>query len=175
MKNTELPAMTKRMLAEAAGCSYEWLRRVNNELPKERKLFKSHEGGGYDLAAFVQRWVDYNVDNAASAGEEDLDAVRARHEAVKMQKTELQVAQMRGELVDISDVKRLWATVAGNISRRLLTIPNRMASELAEEKNAGEVERALNAVIREELEELANTPAPEWAQKAEEDENAAEE
>ena len=163
VKKRGLPGMTKKDLAEAAGTSYEWLRRVNKELPEGRKLFEAREDGGYDLAIFVQRWVEFNVNTVSDVNGMDLDTVRARHEAVKMQKTKLQVAQMRGEVADIRDIKKLWVTVATTVSRRLLNLPSRMAAELAEKKSAPEIERTLDEAIREELEALAETPVPDYA------------
>ena len=81
-------SMTKKELANIAGYTYRRLHDIDRDLPDNKKLFVESEGGKYDLALFVQRWVKYNVENEAG-DEDDLDLVKARHEAVKMQKTEL--------------------------------------------------------------------------------------
>lgn len=62
-----------------------------------------------------------NVANEA-ADEDDLEAVKAKHEKVKTQKTELEVARMRGQLIDVADVKRLWGDIANTLSKNLLHI-----------------------------------------------------
>ena len=171
-KKNDMPAgMTKKALAALAGYSDEWLRRVNKELPEGKKLFVPAEGGGYDPATFVQRWVEYNVESMAQDGAEDLDAVKAKHELIKMQKTQLQVQRMRGDLVDVADVKRLWGEIGNTISRRMLNIPARIAPEIAGMEDAGEIASMLDGAVREELEILSNSPVPEYAKAADEEED----
>lgn len=171
-KKNDTPAgMTKKALAALAGYSDEWLRRVNKELPEGKKLFVPAEGGGYDPATFVQRWVEYNVESMAQDGAEDLDAVKAKHELIKMQKTQLQVQRMRGDLVDVADVKRLWGEIGNTISRRMLNIPARIAPEIAGMEDAGEIASMLDGAVREELEILSNSPVPEYAKAADEEED----
>lgn len=166
-KKSETPAgMTKKALAALAGYSDEWLRRVNKELPEGKKLFVPAEGGGYDPATFVQRWVEYNVESMEQDGTEDLDAVKARHELVKMQKTQLQVQRMRGDLVDVADVKRLWGEIGNTISRRIMNIPARIAPEIAGIEDAGEIASILDGAVREELEILSASPIPDYARAA---------
>ena len=98
-----LPELTKKQLAEASGYSYRRLHDIDMELPEKEKLFVKSEGGKYDLALFVQRWAKYSV-GAQTSGEDTLDEVRATHEKIKTRKTELEVAQMEGRLVDVTEV-----------------------------------------------------------------------
>lgn len=55
---------TKKELAQIAGYTYRRLYDIDLSLPQEKKLFVKGDGGKYDLAVFVQRWVNYNVANA---------------------------------------------------------------------------------------------------------------
>lgn len=102
---------TKKELASIAGYSYRRLHDIDTSLPANGKLFVKGEGGKYDLAIFVQRWVKYNVDTE-TADEASLDEVKAIHERVKTRKTELEVAHLEGKLVDVQEVRKLWTTVA---------------------------------------------------------------
>ena len=125
-----IPGMTKKELAQIAGYTYRRLYDIDRDQPQEKKLFVESEGGKYDLAIFVQRWVDYNVNNEASEVD-DLDTVKARHEVVKTQKTELEVARMRGQLIDVQDVKRLWGDIANTVIRTGATIAKSATGEVS--------------------------------------------
>ena len=99
--------LTKKELATVAGYTYRRLHDIDMGLPDDGKLFVKGEGGKYDLALFVQRWVKYNVDNE-TGDDQTLDEVKARHEIVKTRKTELEVARLEGKLVDVHEIRRLW-------------------------------------------------------------------
>ena len=90
--------MTKKDLASLTGYTYRRIYDIDRDLPPDKKLFVAGDGGKYDAAIFVQRWVDFKV-NRETEDIEDLDVVKARHEAVKIEKTELEVARMRGALI----------------------------------------------------------------------------
>lgn len=161
-------AMTKKELATIAGYTYRRLYDIDRDLPNERKLFVESEGGKYDLALFVQRWVDYNVNNEA-ADVDDLDTVKARHEVVKTQKTELEVARMRGQLIDVQDVKRLWGDIANTVTQNLIHVPSKVAPLLRMMDNTELIAELIGDEIRKALEAVAETPLPTYA--AAEDDN----
>ena len=169
-------AMTKKDLASLAGYTYRRLHEIDRDLPKDKKLFVECEGGKYDPALFVQRWVEYNV-SAGSAGEDDLDAVKARHEAIKTQKTQLEVERMRGQLIDVQDVRRLWADVANTVTQNMIRLPSKLAPMLLMMDGQAQIERIIDEEIRKVLTEIAETPLPDYAEteeagEAEEDEEA---
>jgi len=157
-----IPTMTKKELATVAGYSYRQLYNIDRDLPQERKLFVEGEGGKYDLAFFVQRWVEYNV-NREAADVDDLDVVKARHEVVKTEKTELEVARMRGQLVDVQDVRRLWGDIANTVMHNLIHLPNKLAPMLRMEDNTERIASVIDEGIREVLDALAETPLPDYA------------
>lgn len=154
--------LTKKELAQAAGYTYRRLHDIDRDLPKEKKLFVAGEGGKYDLALFVQRWVAYNVDHECADGE-DLDAVKARHEVVKTQKTELEVARMRGQLIDVQDVRRLWGDVANTVTQNLLHLPSKLAPQLMMMENQEVIASIIDEGIRNILNTIAETPLPDYA------------
>lgn len=155
--------MTKKQLAELAGITYRQLYNINQKLPEEAKLFVSAEGGkGCDAALFVQRWVDYNV-SSATAGLDDLDAVKAVHEKIKTRKTELEVARMEGTLVDVQDVRRLWGDIANTIMQGLIHLPSTVAPILQGQTNVEIIASVLDEEIRKALNALTETPLPAYA------------
>lgn len=159
-------SLTKKELANAAGYTYRRLYDIDKNLPKEKKLFEEGEGGKYDLAVFVQRWVEYNV-SLESEAVEDLEIVKARHEVVKTQKTELEVARMRGELIDVQDVKKLWSDIAGTVTQNLIHLPSKVAPMVRMMDNVEKIADLIGAEIRRTLEGIAETPLPEYAAEAE--------
>ena len=164
----------KQLLCEWAGYSPRRLREIDNALDAEHKLFVKDPDGGWSEAAFVQRWVGYNL-NSALEGINDLDQVKAAHEKVKMQKTQLQVAAMNDNLVPVADVRRVWTNIAAGIKSKLLMIPGTLAHQLVRKEDAGEIEDRLKLAIREALDELAGGAAIEVSHKIDMDEAESEE
>lgn len=154
--------LTKKELANIAGYSYRRLYDLDRDLPPEKKLFVEGESGKYNLSTFVQRWVDYKV-STATDGIEDLDTVKARHETVKIEKTELEVARMRGALIDLQDVKKLWGDIANTVMQNMLHLPSKVAPMLRMMDNTEMIANTIDAEIRKALNDIANTPLPSYA------------
>lgn len=154
-----IPAMTKKELAEVAGYSYRRLHDINTELPKDKKLFVKCEGGKFDLAIFVQRWIAYRMD-AVEEESEELSKVKAQHEKVKKEKTEIEVARMRSEYVPMVDVARTWENVAAIVANRLITLPEKLAPSLVMIDNPDTAEAIIEREVRDMMNMIANTPLP---------------
>ena len=174
-----MQGMTKKELAQVCGYTYRRLHDIDMELPKEKKLFVSVDGGNkYDLPTFVQRWVAYNMDREAPA-DMDLEEAKALHEQIKIQKTQLEVARMKGELVAVDDVRRLWADIANTVVQNMLRLPNKIAQQVYMVDNMEIVIGCIDKEIRDTLIAVAETPMPEEAaedaETGETDEEEAEE
>lgn len=167
--------LTKKELASIAGYTYRRLYDIDRDLPKDKKLFvASEDGKKFDLALFVQRWVAYNVDSECSDAD-DLDVVKARHEIVKTQKTELEVARMRGQLIDVQDVRRLWGDVANTVTQNMIRLPSKLAPMLLMMDNVQQIAQIIEEEIRKVLNEVADTPLPDYAEADDEEEDTEEE
>lgn len=153
--------MTKKELASIAGYSYRQLYNIDRDLPKHRKLFVVSEADGkrFDLAIFVQRWVQYNVD-AAEEESEELSVVKAQHEVVKKRKTEIEVARLEGEYVNVQDVSRLWLNIASLVQNRFVTLARKLAPALVSIDNPDTIEAIIDRDVRDALNMIANTPLP---------------
>lgn len=145
-----------------AGYTYRRLYDIDRELPENKKLFVPGEGGKYDLALFVQHWVEYNVSNEIE-DVDDLDTVKARHEVIKTQKTELEVAKMRGQLIDVQDVRRLWGDLAHTVMQNLIHLPSKVAPILRMQDNTDYISGILDTEIRRILENITEAPMPDYA------------
>ena len=143
-------------------------------MPDGKKLFVKCEDGKYDLAIFVQKWVDYNVSNEVSDEWQDLDLVKAKHEVVKTQKTELEVARMRGQLIDVQDVRRLWGDIANTVMQNMIHLPSKIAPMVLMMDNVEVVAGIIDEEIRKILNEIAETPLPDYAATEDEDDEESE-
>ena len=157
-----LPRMTKKELSEVAGYTYRRLHDIDMGLPEGKKLFVADEEGKYDLALFVQRWVAFNVDRE-SVDIDDLSVVKARHEIVKTKKTELEVEKLRGQLIDVQDVKRLWADIASSVMQNFSHLPSKLAPMLLMMDNSEQIAAILDEEIRAILNNISDTPLPDYA------------
>lgn len=163
-------SFSKGELAEISGYSYRRLFDIDKELPDDRKLFVESENGKYDLQLFVQRWVDYNLAKEKKT-EKSLEKVKARHEAVKTEKTELEVARMRGELIDVDDVRQLWGGIVNTVMHNMLVLPSKIAPMLQMMESIEDIKAIIDTEIRRTLEEIAEVPMPDYALKEEQAEN----
>ena len=169
--------MTKQELAELTGLTYRQLYNINKILTEEdedKALFvKGEDAKKCDLAIFVRRWVDYNVEKC-SASAEDLDAVKAAHESVKMRKTQLEVDRMEGSLVDVQDVRKIWGDIANTIMQGMIHLPSTLAPMVRGMENVEVITSVIDTEIRKVLEGLADTPLPAYLLLQEDEEEEPE-
>lgn len=151
--------MTKKELATAAGYTYRRMFDIDRSLPEDEKLFVDSGDGKYDLAYFIQRWVQYNMKSEAEEDDE-LDTVKAKHEVVKMQKSEIELRKMRGEIVDMAEIHELWSEIATMVMQRLIHLPSKLAPSLVMLGDAGIIEDMIDEEVRNTLEMIAQTPVP---------------
>lgn len=155
--------MTKKALADAAGYTYRRLYDIDAKLPDDEKLFVPCSEGKYDLSLFIQRWLEYNLKQERGE-EETLEDVKTRHERIKAEKSELEVKKMRGELLDAAEVVKLWGDIITGCKQNLLRLPSAIAPMVAGMENIEAIVGIMDAEIRRELEQIANTPLPDYAE-----------
>lgn len=153
-------ALTKKELASVVGYTYRRLYDIDVSLPEDKKLFIKTKDGKYDLALFVQRWVEYNVSRESSGGDISLEEAKAIHEQIKIEKTQLEVAKMRGELVDVNEVRRLWGTVANTVVQNMMRLPSKISQQVYMVDNIELVSGVIEKEIRDCLTYIADTPLP---------------
>lgn len=163
-------ALTKKELASIAGYTYRRLHDIDMALPEKQKLFVSSEADNkkYSLALFVQRWVAYNAQVSEDESEE-LSVIKARHEAVKMEKTKIEVAKLKNEYVSINALAPLWSQIAASVSERFNSLPAKLAPSLVMIGDSEIIEAAIEREVRDAQSQLSAIPLPdsEDAEKAE--------
>ena len=165
-------ALTKKELATISGYTYRRLHDIDLALPKDEKLFVPSETNPkkFDLSLFVQRWVDYNVGQAVgSEGGEELVTIKAQHEKVKKEKTELEVARMKAELVSIQDIHQLWCNLAGLVRNRFVRLGHKVSNSLVMQEDAEKIAEIIDREVRDALNLLANEPSQEESPDGEEE------
>lgn len=84
-------------------------------------------------------------------------------ESIRRQLMELQLAQKRGELVNVSDFSRVYASKLKAANESLSSMADRISPLLAAETNVDEVDKILRAEIRRAM-SLISQEAPETTQ-----------
>ena len=156
-------ALTKKELATISGYTYRRLHDIDLGLPKDEKLFVPSETNPkkYDLALFVQRWVDYNVSQVGGEeGGEELVTIKAQHEKVKKEKTELEVARMKAEMVNIQDVHQLWCNKTGMLRNRFIGLGSKLSNMLIMQEDAENIAEIIDREVRDILTITAKEPMP---------------
>jgi phage terminase Nu1 subunit (DNA packaging protein) len=82
---------------------------------------------------------------------------KMRLDRAKAEKAELEVAQMKGDLVDAVEVRQAWCDMVIDMRSRLEGIPAKASLLIAGEDDPVEIERKLKALMREALIDLAET------------------
>lgn len=162
--------LTKKELASITGYTYRRLHDIDMGLPDDGKLFVEGEGKKCDLAIFVQRWVKYKTDQATGDGE-TLDDVKAVHERVKTEKTQIEVAKLKGQLVDVMEIRRLWASIAKVVMQTMLRLPSKIAPLLVMQDNTELIAGIIDRELRDALNDIANTPLPDAAASTSEEDD----
>ena len=159
---------SQKELGELVGKTDRTIRNMDRELPEDEKLCVKASNGKYDVGIFVRRYVKMMVDRATQEMS-DLDAVKARHEIVKTEKTELEVARMRGDLVSVNDVRRLWGDISSTIMNGMIHLPSSLAPMVQGLTNVEVIASIIDAEIRRVLVALSETPLPPGYGTAEEE------
>lgn len=153
--------MTRVDLAELVGYTERQLRNIDNELPDEQKLFVKGAGGKYLPNIFVQRWVEYREARAQQSGS-DLDALKAIHEEVKIERSKVELSKIRGDLVDAKETAAAWVNAGVRVRQRMMEIPLHIAPRLVGSESEEDIADILTGEIRAALTQLSQeTPTTE--------------
>lgn len=117
------------------------VRRVNQMVTKESKITKEPEGdfilqkaiSEYYIAKYKQDDVDYGHE-------------KALHERAKRKLTEMEVRKKANELHEATDVELVLTDMLVNLRTQLLSIPAKMATQLAD-RSKEEIEELLTREI----------------------------
>jgi phage terminase Nu1 subunit (DNA packaging protein) len=147
-------------MATQAECA-EWLdiseRRVR-ELIDEGVIARANGKGGYDLKTVVQQYVRNLREVAAGRGGQEAQQEKGGHDARRAaalaDKAEMEVAEMRGQLVPADEIRDALHSAVMIMKTRILAVPTKAAARLGV-KDMAAAEKVIRDEVVEALEGLA--------------------
>lgn len=128
-------------------------RRVQ-QLANEGIIPKPKDRGQYEIIPCVVGYIKH-IKGMLNGEAGDLASEKTRLTKAQAEKTEIETARLKGELVSLADAERGWSALVGAFRAKMLTLPPR-ASLVVMNKKEREVERILTDMVYEALAELSN-------------------
>jgi len=114
------------------------------------------KGELFTLRQFVDAFTEYNAPSARpKTGDIDPEYEKARKDREIADKYAIANAQRRGELLEASDVERVWLSRITAAKTRLMGIPRKCAPAVVMVTAPADAEAIIEQEVRDALEELA--------------------
>lgn len=123
---------------------------------RQRGLIVQPEHGKYDLVATVRKVLEATKNGSNSDEGHDFQVEKARLTKAQADKAEMEVSELSGDLVQVLDVVDEWQDQLMDMKGKLLSIPSKLATLVADMDNPSEVQELIDDYIREALLELSN-------------------
>ncbi len=123
---------------------------------RQRGLIVQPEHGKYDLVATVRKVLEATKNGSNSDEGHDFQVEKARLTKAQADKAEMEVSELSGDLVQVEDVVDEWQSQLMDMKGKLLSIPSKIATLVADMGNPAEVQELIDDYIREALLELSN-------------------
>ena len=131
----------------------EWLGRDRGVI---RRLIADHSLESKKVGRYEYYKLSDFVDAMLGGDQLDLQQERARLAQKQTEKARLQIAQMKGELVDIEEVGEEWDKRVVACRAKLLSVPTKIAGDVMACQTLSETQATLKKEIYEALIELAS-------------------
>ena len=96
-----------------------------------------------------------NPESGSTDEKPELRDMQAKHEAIKLQMSDLQLKLMQGKLHKSEDVEKVMTNMLASMRAKLLSLPSRVAPRVAEASDPTDVMAILQADIYDALHELS--------------------
>jgi hypothetical protein len=122
-----------------------------NGLARDGRIPRRDDGTFNPKAAIHAYVQSVRTRGSTLAANPELNAEKVRLARAAADKTELQNARARGELLAAADVEREWATILRDVRAALLALPSRAASRLGHltPHDVATLDREVRAVLEE--------------------------
>lgn len=104
---------------------------------------------------------EWRIGRADAENGGELERERTRLTKAQADKTELEVRELRAELVRMPVVEQHWQGMVASARSRLLALPSRIAAQIAGPDRLQQVQDKAQALVYEALAELAGDAVPE--------------
>lgn len=144
--------VNQKQLAQCLDISTRQVRYLRDE-----GLFHNVKGGrGYALETCVQEYINFKVNAEMGRGASvSIEKVRTDHERIKKDISALKLRRMRQELHEAADVEAFLSDMLTRFKKRLLSLPSKIAMQIAGEKDINVLIQILTRNLNEALEELS--------------------
>ena len=142
--------VNQKELAQCLGVTPRTIR----DLSKSLGLFERDYAGKYDLATCVKEYIEYKIDLGTGSAEAlNLEALKAKHEEVKIQMSIEKLKEYKAEVHRSEDVEEFLSTMLVNFKSKLSVLPPKLAMEIMGETDTNKailkVEEEINAALDE--------------------------
>ncbi|MCI8887947.1 MAG: DNA-packaging protein [Hungatella sp.] len=144
--------VNQKELAQCLGISSRQVRNL-----KKDGMFQTVNGDrGYVLETCVQEYINFKINaEVGRSASISIEKVKASHEEVKRDISVLKLRRLRRELHEAADVEAFLTDMLTGFKNRLLSLPSKMAMQVAGEKDINRTIQILTKAVYEALEELS--------------------
>jgi len=122
---------------------------------RKEGLLIQPERGKYDIAASIKTYIK-SLKNKSGGDDIDFHTEKARLTKMQADKAEMEVLELSHELVRVEEVVQEWQSQLMDMKGKLLSIPSKLATLVADIDNPAEVQDLIDTYIRESLQELSD-------------------
>jgi len=154
-----MQSITQEQAAAIVGLSSRRLRQLSNEGDPPQL----DEFGQFPPESFGQ-WLRRRITSDLGVSNDgkvyDLNIERARLTKAQADKTELEVKEIRGEVIRLPLIEQHWQSMVASMRAKLLSLPTKAAAQTATPEKLQQVTDILQALVYEALSEIAGDAIP---------------
>ena len=144
--------VNQKELAECLGVSPRNIR----DISKDFGIFEKNESGKYDLSTCVKEYIEYKLDlDSSRAKGLNLEALKARHEEIKIQMSLEKLREYKAETHRSEDVEEFLSNMLVSFKNKLSTLPSKLAMEIMGETDTNVAIKKVEEEIDIALNELS--------------------
>lgn len=145
-----LSELSLAQLETITGCAFKTIKRRLGALPPVRTDGKTLYFNPHMALPMI-----YEVGADKERGVKPLDNERARLAKSQADRSEIEVARMRAELVPAVEIEKAWNDLATAFRAKILSLPTKLAPKLAGRNAIAEIQGVLCDALEEALAELS--------------------
>lgn len=144
--------VNQKELAECLGVEPRTIR----DLTKKCGIFERNESGKYELSTCIKEYIEYKLDlDSSRAKGLNLEALKARHEEIKIQMSLEKLREYKAETHRSEDVEEFLSNMLVSFKNKLSTLPSKLAMEIMGETDTNVAIKKVEEEIDIALNELS--------------------
>jgi len=142
-------------ISRAFDCTQTYLTKMKGD-----GLIVQPKRGEYDLVESTRLYITHLRDKSGKTITDgkviDFHEEKARLTKMQADKAEMEVEELAGQLVRVDDVLDQWQNILADVKGKLLAIPSKLATLVADISNPAEAQELIDDYVREALQELSD-------------------